>query len=93
MWRSSLLDISKLSHKVDNGVSKLHFLEFGSHIYVTAPSCYLSKKTARRHKLKESNLHSHSIILHYSQTPSDISECAFKFNITKTLFCHRQDEI
>ena len=59
-------------------------VHFGKHVYVTAHSHPLSNKTTRRHMLQDSNLHSHCIILHYSQTPQNVSECAVKLKSTKT---------
>jgi len=69
-------------------------VQFGKHVYVAAPTCHtISNKITRRQMLQDSNIHNHCIIIHYSQTPLNVSECAFKFIALKLNFGNRKAEI
>ena len=64
-------------------------MQFGTHVYETARYS-VSNEITRRHMVQDSNLHSHSIILHFAQKQPNISQCAFKLNSISTYFWELQ---
>jgi hypothetical protein len=53
-------------------------VQFGTHVYVMAPTWYMSKKITRCHMPEDSNFHIQYITVYCAQNPLNISECASK---------------